>query len=156
MDVIPGDAFCLLLFLHNGGVVDQKGKPILQACPYCQGSGRQTVEDDCSQCAGTGHDNRRVRGYCGQAGDCASCPELQMEIAHYHPSLIHWFCTDCVSKAVALAKLASVKLTISGYYNEGLCQGPYCPREGSEQLQLPARYSPLLQLLIGPLPPWER
>jgi len=87
------------------------------------------------------------RGYCTRAYDCYDCLDFQQEIeAVTEP--VHWLCIDCVSHHFKQAKEEGRKLNIAGFYGEGYCQGPTCPRTGIPNIVEP-RYSALLQVVIG-------
>ena len=122
---MPAKAFCVLLFVSNGGQVDERGKPIFKR-------------------------GWRTRGNCRDPGDCDGCPLMQQELAKYAPSSIMWVCPVCIRELTRQAKEQGMSFLAPGYFTEGLCQYEGCSRpartEGGEEL--PARYSHLLQLFI--------
>lgn len=92
-----------------------------------------------------------ARGLCTRPYDCDTCEYMQHEILQHQPHLVAWICPPCLSTACKTAKQMGMKLTIPGFYSEGYCEYQWCDRPGEETLGLPARYSVLRSLVIGPL-----
>lgn len=120
------EAFCLLLFISNGGRVDDKGRPV-----FARGVA--------------------ARGLCAEPVDCYQCSLMQQEIARHPPGHAFWVCPACLTQVVKKAKKDGVPHHVTGHYTEGHCQYVGCERpprqEGNEEL---ARgYSRFLQLFIG-------
>jgi len=144
---VPGDgeggkeAFCLLLWKYNGGVVT----PAL-------GILRHSFDQE-------GLLPKYVRGYCTRPGDCFSCPTMQEEIAKHVPGKALWVCSDCVDVLLESSRSAGLPFHLPGYYTEGQCQNPGCPRptaldssgrvmKDDEGNDLPSGWSRFLQLFI--------
>lgn len=126
------EAFCLLLWLANGGKVNAKGKPIFQA-------------------------DSRARGYCSTPYDCYSCVLMRRELAEHPEGSAFWVCPACVSVLAKDAKTCGLSFHLPGHFTEGQCQYDGCTRpertEGEEAL--PPRFSRFLQLIIYESPDQE-
>ena len=152
MDDGVKDAFCPILWRHSGGAVDDSGTPLLGACGTCNGTSKTPEGEDCPACDGTGHDhNTRSRGYCTRAYDCADCKDFQYELSFVPVDEKFWLCSGCLAAAFKEARARGFRLLVPGFYSEGYCQAPECVLRGSERLGLPPRYSPFLQIVMGPL-----
>ena len=144
---MPGDgeggkeAFCLLLWRRNGGVVTPELK-----------INKQAFDQE-------GVLQRYIRGYCTRPWDCFSCPDMQDELKQYEPGKAVWLCSDCADLAISQVRSAGLPHRLPGYFTEGQCQNTACPRpaivtaDGSimkddQGNDLPPGWSPFLQLFI--------
>jgi hypothetical protein len=126
------DAFCLLLWVHQGGRVDEKGRPV--------------------RVRGV-----RASGNCDAPDDCYRCQLMQQEISRHPPGHAIWVCPDCIGDVVKVAKGKEVSYYLAGHYTEGQCQYMGCVRpprleydEAAESIvEKPRGYSRFLQLFIG-------
>lgn len=80
--------------------------------------------------------NREDRLWCERAYDCFQCQYLKDWLEQeFSGKCTLWLCPDCASDLT--------KATLLGYYTEGDCQNPECPRDGGEEGD---RHSILLQI----------
>ena len=144
---MPGDgeggkeAFCLLLWQYNGGAIT----PELRILRYA-------LDQE-------GLIQKYVRGYCTRPMDCFSCPTMREELAKHAPGKTLWVCSDCAAALIEVARSSDLPYHLPGYYSEGQCQNPECPRpvavgidgrvmkddEGRDQ---PPGWSRFLQLFV--------
>ena len=127
-------AYCIVLFVSNGGRVTPKGEPIMGP-------------DDRPECV----DGRwyPARSLCTKAYDCHECELLQHTLVHYYkPEDMAWVCTQCEDELMKSSKERGIWFVRPGYYGEGYCQYPKCWRllEHGEP-----RYSILRTLFVGPI-----
>ena len=95
------EAFCLVMWRSEGGLVDSEGKP-------------------------TGPP---VQGLCDNPEDCGKCGLLQATLAGLGPDKTYlWVCPDCADRALTGAKHWKIRTQAPGYYSSGLCQRPQCQR----------------------------
>ena len=140
------EAFCLLLWGYQGGQINAKGLPV-----RTPGS--------------------RASGNCDEPSDCYRCPLMQQEIARHPPGMANWVCPSCIREVAKLARHRGVRFYFTSHYTEGQCQYKGCTREPrveyrdinpaledeehpkpwdeGDKIEYPARYSRLLQLVIG-------
>ncbi len=125
------EAFCLLLWQHQGGEVNASNIPI------------RTPE-------------ARTSGMCDEPYDCYRCPLMQQEIAQHLPGHTNWVCPGCLKDVVQVAKHKNIEMYLTGHYSEGQCQFIGCTRparielgDDGEARQFPCNYSRFLQLVIG-------
>jgi predicted nucleic acid-binding Zn ribbon protein len=118
---VNDDAFCILLWQANGGVVREDGTPVFDGEP--------------------------VRGRCLNPGDCDRCGIMQSALANLAANgvISLWICPDCVSRIRESAQEMGVVTKFPGFYTEGSCQRPQCER--AKEYGEVGRYSTLLQLL---------
>lgn len=135
------EAFCLLLWVHQGGRVNAKGRAVKS------GSGPS--------------------GYCDDPTDCCRCPLLQREISLHPTGHANWVCPACLTEISRKAKSQAKRIHMTGHYSEGQCQYVGCERpprleygdtnveaddigwtEG-DLVERPRGYSRFLQLIIG-------
>ena len=161
------EAFCILLWVRNGGTVDNKGRPI---SPNRVGQLEVITNDDLDEeMAAAEHpteesvqERRYARGSCTRPYDCTSCHLMQDELANYDPSEVVWVCPDCLHGIFRSAKKAGIKITAPGHYSEGICEFLGCSRPatreeaeglpgmpGGRVVELPPGFSRYRQLLIG-------
>lgn len=97
------EAFCLLLWVHQGGQVNAKGLPV-----YTR--------------------NNRASGNCDNPDDCYRCQLMQQEIGRHPPGHANWVCPACLKDVVNIAKAKGVPIHLTGHYSEGQCQFVGCTR----------------------------
>ncbi len=114
-------SFCPLLWRATGGAFDSEGHP--------------AVPRD---------NDGNLIGNCDEAFECDACEIMQHELAMHPPGTVWWCCTNCVSNLKSRTTGRGLHLLLPGFYSEGYCQNPTCPREGTED----AAFS-FLQLVIG-------
>jgi len=113
---MPGDgeggkeAFCLLLWQYNGGVVTSELRILHRAFDQ------------------EGFLPKYVRGYCTRPGDCFSCPTMQEELAKHPPGKALWLCSECVDSMLDRVHTEGKAYHLPGHYTEGRCQNSECPR----------------------------
>lgn len=137
------EAFCLLLWASQGGVVSNSGKPVI-----------------------TRHG---PSGMCDDPTDCYRCPLLQAEISLHPPGHSNWVCPPCLPEISKRARALGKRIHLTGHYAEGQCQYIGCsspPRieyrdvnletddleikwTEADLVERPRGYSRLLQLVIG-------
>jgi hypothetical protein len=117
--------FCLLLWVENGGLVDQHGVPYLDP-----------------------HEVDYVRGSCTRASDCERCAVMARELVRHPEGSYAWLCPECAAVVATRAKERRIKGVLPGHYTEGWCQNPGCWM--FSRLSEP-RYSIFLQLALGPI-----
>jgi hypothetical protein len=144
---MPGDgekgkeSFCPLLWISNGGQMTSDLKRLRLQFDY------------------EGVDNRYHRGYCTTPSDCAGCIHMREEMAKHDSKKVFWLCPDCVSPVLKNHRAAGVPFVLPGYFTEGQCQNPSCPRpaptgigghpmKDEEGNDLPPGWSRFLQLFI--------
>ena len=128
------EAFCLLLWRSTGGRVTLD-KKIVQALDQ------------------EGEVESYARGYCTRPWDCYQCPLMQEEIAQHPPGETAWVCPSCLSAISKTVKERGYRLTLPGHFTEGQCQYKDCDRPAHLEngVEIPARFSRFLQLVIGPI-----
>lgn len=122
---------CLLLWVHQGGKVDKKRRPV--------------------RIPGV-----RASGSCDAPYDCYRCKLMQQEIAQHPPGYAIWVCPACLDDAVRVALENQKTYDLPGYYSEGQCEFVDCVRpprleydEAMENIvEKPRGYSRLLQLFV--------
>jgi hypothetical protein len=119
------EAFCLLLWIANGGRVDSKGRPLFGS---------------------SGH----ARGNCATPYDCYGCELMQRELSQHAVGYAFWVCPECASVLVKDAKNRGVSFRLPGHFTEGQCQHVGCtrPERAEGEVVLPPRFSRFLQLII--------
>ncbi len=120
------EAFCLLLWLANGGQLTSQGRL---------------------------DPRTRARGLCADPFDCFQCNLMQAEIARHPTGHAIWVCPGCVSDAIKEAKKRGAPFSLPGHFTEGICQFRGCARPSSIEagVELPAGHSKFLQLFISPI-----
>lgn len=137
------EAFCLLLWIHQGGQVDARGRRVAS----------QEVA---------------ASGYCDEPTDCYRCPLMQLEISRHPPGHANWVCPACLTEVSKKAKSQEKSIFMTQHYSEGQCQYVGCTRpprleyrdadpfsDGDKPwteedlIERPRGYSRLLQLVIG-------
>lgn len=176
----PGgpESFCLLLWVHNGGRVNNRGMAVgpsaVDAAKVVEIDDEE-IELDLELSAQAANEGRRrplrhVRGLCSRPEDCAGfgqlppCDLFMAELAKHPPNQITWVCPACLPTVYKEAKERGIKLTAPGHYNEGYCQYRNCERPPIEEVmdglpgiatgetaERPARYSRYLQVILGPV-----
>ncbi len=120
-------AFCMLLWINNGGTVNHRGQPL------ATGPGR-------------------VTGNCTTPFDCYSCALMQQELINLNKAgkQTIWVCPSCLDEVIKQMKNNSQFFHLPGHFTEGQCQYDLCQR--TERLEgadiIPSKYSRFLQLLI--------
>ncbi len=127
------EAFCILLWRYQGGLVDPSGrKPIFS--------------------------NSGSSGFCDEPTECYRCSLLQREISFHPPGHANWVCPACLTEVSKKAKSTGKNIRITGHYSEGQCQYIGCTRPPRRELRedsetdlidLPKGHSRFLQLIIG-------
>lgn len=158
-------AFCLLLWVEQGGQVDSMGRPL---SPSLAGLSPIALEDeDLEEGADIDPETTThipVRGTCTTPWDCSTCQLMQNELSRHNPDQINWICPACLDEVFKTAKHKGIKLFAPGHYSEGICTYKKCNRpsrpeeaEGlpgirSERIiELSPGHSRLRQLIIGPV-----
>lgn len=127
------EAFCILLWRYQGGLVDvSRKKPVFS--------------------------KNGPSGFCDEPTDCHRCPLLQQEISFHPPGHTNWICPACLTEISRRSKSTGKSIRITGHYSEGQCQYVNCARPARMEIQeesetnlieLPKGYSRFLQLVIG-------
>lgn len=93
------------------------------------------------------------KGKCGKTDGCDVCPDMHNELSYRNPELVHWLCPLCVDNARKLSKETGSSLQLPGYFAAGICSNQYCPRTANQELNIPAGYSTVRQLVFGEIYP---
>jgi hypothetical protein len=83
--------FCVLLFIENGGRVDERGRPVSSISV----------------------------GYCSDPGDCFSCQLMQKELAQQPPGTAIWVCPACIGEVIKLGQGEGDSLQCSRSFHRG-------------------------------------
>jgi hypothetical protein len=108
---VSKEAFCLVMWRDNGGLLDSEGDP-------------------------TGPP---VKSLCEAPEDCATCEIMLRQLDVRPPGVNYlWVCPCCTDLALAISKQLDIDTQLPGYYTSGLCQRVECPWGGkfSNFLQL--------------------
>ena len=93
-----------------------------------------------SPCSLRHHQTNGAVGYCLKCLDCYTCSAMQLELSKHPPNSQIWVCSGCAGRISRTAKQLDIRGVLRGYYTEGMCGHPDC-----------GRFSPILQLVLGPI-----
>jgi hypothetical protein len=164
------ESFCPLLWRANGGLIDDKGRPISpnhRGKPAVVSDDEVDLEEEMAQQAAAAqrpYEKRYVRGMCTRPHDCIECPLMRQELSFHPPDTVNWVCPDCISALYAAKKAGGTPITTPGFFTEGICTYSKCtrpPREedaeglpgipSGETATTPPGFSRFLQLVLGPI-----